>query len=260
MNHGGTAVLRKDMSGLGRPLTPALSPQAGRRRDPRSGRVRGGTRRATDPARGNTAALILGWVAVAAFLSILPIGAASADKVMRVGMTASDIPTTGGIPTNGGEGFRFLGYPAYDALINWDFKHTDETAGVAPGLATSWEVDEVDRTRWIFHLRKGVKFHDGSDFNADAVAFTLGRIFDDKSPQFDATSSPIVRAVVSMVQRWEKIDDYTVAIYTNVPFSHFPYLPPASSMSVRPRGRKRGATGSSSRKPRPAPAPSRSSR
>jgi len=126
------------MSGLGRPLTPALSPQAGRRRDPRSGRVRGGTRRATDPARGNTAALILGWVAVAAFLSILPIGAASADKVMRVGMTASDIPTTGGIPTNGGEGFRFLGYPAYDALINWDFKHTDQTAGVAPGLATSW--------------------------------------------------------------------------------------------------------------------------
>jgi len=27
-----------------------------------------------------------------------------------------------------------------------------------------------------------------------------------------------------MVQRWEKIDDYTVAIYTNLPFSHFPYL------------------------------------
>ena len=27
-----------------------------------------------------------------------------------------------------------------------------------------------------------------------------------------------------MVQRWDKIDDYTVAIYTNLPFSHFPYL------------------------------------
>jgi peptide/nickel transport system substrate-binding protein len=145
---------------------------------------------------------------------------------MRVGMTASDIPTTGGIPTNGGEGFRFLGYPAYDALINWDFKHTDQTAGVAPGLATSWEVDEVDRTRWIFHLRKGVKFHDGTDFNADTVVFNLGRIFDDRSPQFDAPESPIVRSIVSMLKSWEKLDDYTVAIITTLPFSHFPYLVP----------------------------------
>src|SRR6516164_9141589 len=167
---------------------------------------------------------ILGWLAVAAFLSIVPVCGASADKVMRVGMTAADIPTTGGIPNNGGEGFRFLGYPAFDALVNWDFKHPDQTADVTPGLATSWEIDEVDHTRWIFHLRHDVKFHDGTDFNADAVLFTLGRIYDDKSPQFDATSSPIVRAVVSMVKSWEKIDDYTVAMRTTVPFSHFPYL------------------------------------
>ena len=156
---------------------------------------------------------------VAALLAT-PAGA----QTLRIGMTAADIPTTGGIPNNGGEGFRFLGYPVFDALVNWDFKHTDQTADVTPGLATSWEIDEADHTRWIFHLRQGVKFHDGTDFNADAVLFTFGRIYDDKSPQFDATSSPIVRAVVSMVQRWEKIDDYTVAVYTNVPFSHFPYL------------------------------------
>jgi hypothetical protein len=51
----------------------------------------------------------LAWLTVAAFLSSVPVGGASADKVMRVGMTASDLPTTGGIPNNGGEGFRFLG-------------------------------------------------------------------------------------------------------------------------------------------------------
>jgi peptide/nickel transport system substrate-binding protein len=166
----------------------------------------------------------IGLFAAAVFLGSAPLGGAYADKVMRVGMTASDLPTTGGIPNNGGEGFRFLGYPVFDSLVNWDFKHPNETADVTPGLATSWEIDEVDHTRWVFHLRHGVKFHDGTDFNADAVVFTLGRIYDDKSPQFDATSSPIVRAVVSMLQRWEKIDDYTIAIYTNVPFSHFPYL------------------------------------
>jgi hypothetical protein len=48
-------------------------------------------------------------------------------------------------------------------------------------------------------LRKGVKFHDGTDFNAHAFVFTLGRIFDDKSPQFDAAVSPIVRSTVRTV-------------------------------------------------------------
>src|SRR5271157_2266569 len=72
----------------------------------------------------------VGLSAVAAFLLILPLDAARADKVMRVGMTASDVPTTGGIPNNGGEGSRFLGYPVFDALVNWDFKHTDQTADV----------------------------------------------------------------------------------------------------------------------------------
>ena len=142
----------------------------------------------------------IGLFVTAVILSAAPFDTACADKVMRVAMTASDIPTTGGIPNNGAEGFRFLGYPAYDALVNWDFKHTDQTADLAPGLATSWEVDEADRSRWIFHVRKGIKFHDSSDFNADAVVFTLGRIYDDKSPQFDAQASPIMRSIVSMLK------------------------------------------------------------
>lgn len=49
-------------------------------------------------------------------------------------------------------------------------------------------------------------------------------IFDDKAPQFDAQASPIVRSILSMLKSWEKLDDYTVAINTTVPFSHFPYL------------------------------------
>ena len=87
----------------------------------------------------------IGLFAAALFLSAAALGTAYADQVMRVGMTASDLPTTGGIPNNGGEGFRFLGYPVFDSLVNWDFKHPNETADVTPGLATSWEIDEVDR-------------------------------------------------------------------------------------------------------------------
>ena len=40
--------------------------------------------------------------------------------VLRIGMTASDIPNTAGQPDQGGEGLRFIGYQMYDALINWD--------------------------------------------------------------------------------------------------------------------------------------------
>ena len=87
-------------------------------------------------------------------------------------------PTTGGIPDQGAEGSRFCGYPIYDGLVDWDFTHPDQIAGITPGLATEWHVNPDDRREWIFTLRQGVKFHDGTDFNADAVIFNLDRTFD----------------------------------------------------------------------------------
>jgi len=42
---------------------------------------------------------------------------------------------------------------------------------IIPGLAESWEV--LEPTRWRFHLRKGVKFHNGEDFTTDDVIFSL---------------------------------------------------------------------------------------
>src|ERR1700758_5511742 len=59
-------------------------------------------------------------------------------QTLRVAMTTSDIPTTGGIPDNGSEGGRFAGYPIFDALVNWDFTKTDEIADLTPGLAIEW--------------------------------------------------------------------------------------------------------------------------
>ena len=51
-------------------------------------------------------------------------------------MTAADIPTTSGVPNNGGEGYLFLGLPAFDGLVGWDFTHPNQIAGLTPGLAT----------------------------------------------------------------------------------------------------------------------------
>ena len=166
---------------------------------------------------------LLASAAGAAALPNLP-AAAAAPQVLRIGMTAADLPTTHGIPNNGGEGFRFLGYPAYDSVVNWDFTHTDKIADITPGLFTAWRIDETNPLRWICDVRQGVKFHDGSDFNADAVMFNFGRIFDDKSPQYDAPAAPIVRASVSMVDKFEKADDKTIVITTKYPFSFLPYL------------------------------------
>jgi ABC-type transport system substrate-binding protein len=116
----------------------------------------------------------------------------SSGQTLRIAMTASDTPTTTGIPNNGGEGFRFCGFAASDGLINWDFTHPEGIAGLTPGLASEWKIDDTDRTHWVFTLRDGVKFHDGTDVTVDAAIWNLRRFYDEKSPQFDAAASAIV--------------------------------------------------------------------
>src|SRR5580700_8424873 len=139
--------------------------------------------------------------------------AAAPSQVLRIAMTASDLPTVTGIPNNGGEGFRFLGYPAYDGVVNWDYTHVNQTADATPGLFESWTVDPENPTRWIFSLRQGVLFHDGSPLTIDDIVWNLQRVWDKDSPQYDAPAAPIVRATLSMLDRWEKIDDSKIALY-----------------------------------------------
>jgi len=155
---------------------------------------------------------------------ILP-AAAAGSQVLRVGMTAADLPSTHGIPNNGFEGFRFLGYPPYDGLVNWDLRsNPDKPAMIKPGLLTEFHPDEANPLRWAFAVRQGVKFHDGSDFTADSVIWNLRRVYDDKSPQYDAPAAPIVKAVLSMVESFEKADDKTIVLTTKYPFSFLPWL------------------------------------
>jgi peptide/nickel transport system substrate-binding protein len=53
---------------------------------------------------------------------------------------------------------------------------------VAPGLATDWTVADEGHT-WAFHLQEGVKFHDGSDLNAEAVKFSIERNKESHGPR-----------------------------------------------------------------------------
>ena len=74
--------------------------------------------------------------------------------VLRIGMTAADIPYTSGQPDQGGEGYRFVGYQLYDALINWDLTQGDRLPQLVPGLAESWEVSQEENTKWIFRPKR----------------------------------------------------------------------------------------------------------
>ena len=56
-------------------------------------------------------------------------------------------------------------------------------APIVPSLATSWEVSP-DGATYTFHLRKGVKFHDGMEFNADAVLYNFERIWKKDAPHY----------------------------------------------------------------------------
>src|SRR5882724_10495959 len=117
---------------------------------------------------------VLGIFVLAAAMGILP-PAAGAGSVLRVAMTLADIPLTTGQSSQGGEGQRFIGVTLYDALVSWDLSKRDEVAKLVPGLAESWSVDEASNTVWTFKLRPNVKFHDGSNFDADAILFNLDK-------------------------------------------------------------------------------------
>lgn len=75
-----------------------------------------------------------------------------------------------------------------------------------PGLATSWR--PVGETVWEFKLRDGVKWHDGRDFSADDVAFTLARI--PQVPNSPGSFAGFVRPVT----RVEVVDRLTVRLHT----------------------------------------------
>ncbi len=96
----------------------------------------------------------------------------------------------------------------FSRLIEQDHKQN-----LSPGLAVSWKA--INDTTWEFKLRKGVKFHDGSDFTADDVIFSMWR----------AGNHPNARASFGLYTKgktFTKIDDFTVQATTEKPYPLMP--------------------------------------
>ena len=90
---------------------------------------------------------------------------------------------------------------AYEALLQYD-----KEMKLSPTLAVSWE--NPSPLKWVFHLRRGVKFHDGSPFSADDVLFSFERA---------KTTTGSFKLYATDAGAPKKIDDYTVEFTTANP-------------------------------------------
>ena len=145
-----------------------------------------------------------------------------AGGTLRIAMTLSDIPLPNGQTDQGSEGMRFIGYTVFDALVGFDLSSATKPVTLVSGLATGWTVDPKDKTHWTFTLRSGVKFHDGSPFNAQAVVWNMDKILNPQSEQFDPRQAAQGRGRVPSVLSYKVINDLAVEIVTREPDSLLP--------------------------------------
>jgi ABC-type transport system substrate-binding protein len=89
----------------------------------------------------------------------------------------------------------------------------DDRGNVVPWLAERWDVSQ-DGLVYTFYLRKGVRFHDGFEFNATVVKANLDR-------WIDSTVRVPSRSLVGRIDRVEIVDDYTVRVYLKEPYTLF---------------------------------------
>lgn len=123
-------------------------------------------------------------------------------KSLTVGLTSDAVNLD---PQAGEElSSNILFYHIYDPLVR---RNADLSFG--PGLAESWEL--ADDTTWVFKLRKGVKFHNGEEFKASDVVFTLDRL-----------KKSLMANLGANISSFKAIDDYTVEIKTPRPYAVLP--------------------------------------
>lgn len=118
----------------------------------------------------------------------------------------------------------------YDTLVHYKDGRTD----IEPGLATSWKSSE-DGLTWIFNLRKGVSFHDGTPFNAEAVLFSLNRQHDKSHPFHDVGGSYVYWVATGLAEIVDTItakDEFTVRIKLKTAYAPFIYTIAITPFSI----------------------------
>src|SRR5260221_2583142 len=148
---------------------------------------------------------ILRWfpTALAAAAFALPLHAANLTIGLGTDVTATD-PHYHNLTPNNNVASHIFGY-----LVE-----RDDKSQPMPGLATEWKT--VDPTTWEFKLRKGVKFHDGSEFTAADVVASIERV-----PKVPNSPSPFT-AYTKQIAKIEVVDPYTIRFKTAQPYPLMP--------------------------------------
>ena len=100
----------------------------------------------------------------------------------------------------------------YEGLV----KYAETSTEIEPCLAETWDISE-DGTEYIFNLKKGVKFHDGTDFNADAVVKSVSRQLGDNATE----DMPYASFTFEEVKSVEAVDENTVKFILKAPSTPF---------------------------------------
>ena len=142
---------------------------------------------------------------------------AAADKTLTVGVSTE--PVTLDPHSIATANVMSVCANIFDSLV-----FVDENLKNQPGLAYRWE--NPDPTSWVFHLRKGVKFHDGSPFTAEDVKFSIER-----AKNWEKSG---IKSRVRFITKVEVLDPYTIKLSTGKPFAllaRFLYWVPIMSKS-----------------------------
>ena len=161
-----------------------------------------------------------GWrrtLAVAVLLLTAVVGGGAPDaraaaKTLVVGLVAEPTSMDPGQLTDINS-MRVLS-SVYDTLVR--FKEGSFTQ--EPGLATAWKMSP-DGLTYTFTLRKNVKFHDGTPFDADAVKFTYDRLLDPKHPFAETGPFPFASFYYGAIKEVTVVDPGTVRFTLKQPFS-----------------------------------------
>lgn len=112
----------------------------------------------------------------------------------------------------------------FDTLVTY----REEDTEIVPHLAEKWQVSKDGKT-WIFKLRKNVKFHDQTPFNAEAVVFNFQRWMDKKHPQHKGGVFPYYAYMFGgyqgdaghVIKQVSALDEYTVKFELHYPLGPF---------------------------------------
>jgi peptide/nickel transport system substrate-binding protein len=121
----------------------------------------------------------------------------------------------------------------YENLVQEDLSTNAGVPKLVPGLATAWTPSDGYRT-WTLNLRKGVKFHDGTDFSAQSLDQNVRRFNDPTYRYFDKVSQTLLEARFGDLEKASVVDDFTYSFEFNHPYIGLPRLLAQSISTILP--------------------------